>query len=149
MTGVKLQHYLSESGIFTVENVFMVEILDGVIHNRVPTYYKCKVGCMINGVTELNLMKLDVLSHFDVIKVCVGYSVNGEVYKDTIPFEMTDDIRPIYVDFEGWLEDISSCKDFDKLPSKAKEYISFIQMEVNVPITRVSVGPDRLQTIMR
>lgn len=108
-----------------------------------------KYTCMINGVTELNLMKLDVLSHFDVIKVCVGYSINGEVYKDTIPFEMTDDIRPIYVDFEGWLEDISSCKDFDKLPSKAKEYISFIQMEVNVPITRVSVGADRLQTIMR
>jgi hypothetical protein len=44
MTGVKLQHYLSESGIFTIENVFMVEILDGVIHNRVPTYYKCRLG---------------------------------------------------------------------------------------------------------
>jgi adenylosuccinate synthase len=104
---------------------------------------------MINGVTELNIMKLDVLSDFDVIKVCVGYSVGNNVYKDTIPFEMTEDIRPIYVDMKGWNEDITKCKTFDELPQEAKDYISFIQMEVNVPITRVSVGPDRLQTIMR
>jgi len=108
-----------------------------------------KYTCMINGVTELNMMKIDVLSHFDIIKVCIGYIVNGEVYKDTIPFEMTDNIKPIYVDFEGWLQDISNCKTFDELPIKVKEYISFIQMEVNIPITRVSVGPDRTQTIIR
>jgi len=108
-----------------------------------------KYSCMINGVTELNIMKLDVLSDFDVIKICVGYSVSDKVYKDTIPFEMTEDIRPIYVDMKGWNEDITNCKTFDELPQEAKNYISFIQMEVNVPITRVSVGPDRLQTIMR
>jgi adenylosuccinate synthase len=108
-----------------------------------------KYSCMINGVTDLNIMKLDILSHFDVIKVCVGYSVSDKVYKDTIPFEMTEDIRPIYIDMKGWNEDITNCKTFDELPQEAKDYISFIQMEVNVPITRVSVGPDRLQTIMR
>jgi adenylosuccinate synthase len=108
-----------------------------------------KYSCMINGVTDLNIMKLDILSHFDVIKVCVGYSVSDKTYKDTIPFEMTEDIRPIYVDMKGWNEDITNCKTFDELPQEAKDYISFIQMEVNVPITRVSVGPDRLQTIMR
>jgi adenylosuccinate synthase len=108
-----------------------------------------KYACMINGVTELNMMKLDVLSNFDVIKICVGYSLDGEIYKDTIPFEMKDSIRPIYVDMEGWLEDISGCLSYDELPQQAKDYISFIQMEVNVQITRISVGPDRLQTIIR
>jgi len=108
-----------------------------------------KYSCMINGVTDLNIMKLDILSHFDVIKVCVGYSLSDKIYKDTIPFEMTEDIRPIYVDMKGWNEDITNCKTFDQLPQEAKDYISFIQMEINVPITRVSVGPDRLQTIIR
>lgn len=108
-----------------------------------------KYSCMINGVTELNIMKLDILSHFDVIKVCVGYSVGDKVYKDTIPFEMTEDIRPIYIDMKGWNEDITNCKTFDELPQEAKDYISFIQLETNCPITRVSVGPDRIQTIMR
>jgi adenylosuccinate synthase len=108
-----------------------------------------KYSCMINGVTDLNIMKLDILSHFDVIKVCVGYSLSDKIYKDTIPFEMTEDIRPIYVDMKGWNEDITNCKTFDQLPQEAKDYISFIQIEINVPITRVSVGPDRLQTIIR
>jgi len=108
-----------------------------------------KYSCMVNGVTELNIMKLDVLSHFDVIKVCVGYSVGDKVYKDTIPFEMTENIRPIYVDMSGWNEDITGCKTYQQLPQEAKDYISFILTEINIPITRISVGPDRLQTIMR
>lgn len=107
-----------------------------------------KYSCMINGVTELNIMKLDVLSHFDKIKVCVGYKVGSEVYKETIPFDVSSDVKPIYMEFDGWNEDITYCKNFDDLPQKAKDYISFIQMEVKVPITRVSVGPDRNQTII-
>jgi adenylosuccinate synthase len=108
-----------------------------------------KYACMINGVTELNIMKLDILSHFDTIKICTGYNVDGDIYKDTIPFDVSVDIEPIYIEMKGWNVDITECKEFDKLPQEAKDYISFIQLETNVPITRVSVGPDRLQTIMR
>jgi adenylosuccinate synthase len=104
---------------------------------------------MINGVTELNIMKLDILSEFESIKVCVGYNVDGEFYKDTIPFDVSVPIDPIYVELKGWNKDITDCKEFDELPQEAKDYIAFIQLETNVPITRVSVGPDRLQTIMR
>ena len=109
-----------------------------------------KYSCMINGVTELNIMKLDVLSHFETIKVCVGYEYRGEVYKDTIPFDLSDnEIEPIYKELKGWNIDITNCKTYDELPEEAKDYISFILTEVNIPITRISVGPDRLQTIMR
>jgi adenylosuccinate synthase len=109
-----------------------------------------KYSCMINGVTELNIMKLDVLSHFETIKVCVGYNYKGEVYKDTIPFDLSDlDIDPIYKELKGWNVDITNCKNYEELPQEAKDYISFILTEVNIPITRISVGPDRLQTIMR
>jgi adenylosuccinate synthase len=109
-----------------------------------------KYSCMVNGVTELNIMKLDVLSYFKTIKVCVGYNYKGEVYKDTIPFDLSDlDIEPIYKELKGWNVDITNCKNYDELPQEAKDYISFILTEVNIPITRISVGPDRLQTIMR
>jgi adenylosuccinate synthase len=108
-----------------------------------------KYACMINGVTELNIMKLDILSEFETIKVCVGYNVNGEFYKDTIPFDISVPIEPIYVELKGWMNDISNCKTFNELPKEAKDYIAFIQLETNCPITRVSVGPDRIQTIMR
>lgn len=108
-----------------------------------------KYACMINGVTELNIMKLDILSEFETIKVCVGYNVDGEFYKDTIPFDISVPIEPIYVELKGWMKDISNCKTFNELPKEAKDYIAFIQLETNCPITRVSVGPDRVQTIMR
>ena len=109
-----------------------------------------KYSCMINGVTELNIMKLDVLSHFETIKVCVGYNYKGEIYKDTIPFDLSDnEIDPIYKELKGWNIDITNCKTYDELPEEAKDYISFILTEVNIPITRISVGPDRLQTIMK
>ena len=109
-----------------------------------------KYSCMINGVTELNIMKLDVLSHFETIKVCVGYDYRGEIYKETIPFDLSDlDIEPIYKELKGWDVDITNCKTYDELPEEAKDYISFILTEVNIPITRISVGPDRLQTIIK
>jgi adenylosuccinate synthase len=108
-----------------------------------------KYSCMINGVTELNIMKLDVLSYFKTIKVCVGYNYHGEVYKETIPFDLSDgDIDPIYKELSGWNVDISNCKTYDELPQEAKDYVSLILTEVNIPITRISVGPDRLQTII-
>jgi adenylosuccinate synthase len=109
-----------------------------------------KYACMINGVTELNIMKLDILSHFETIKICVGYQYGEEVYKDRIPFDLSDsDIKPIYKELSGWNRDISDCKSFNQLPKEAQDYISEILIEVGIPITRISVGPDRTQTILK
>lgn len=109
-----------------------------------------KYACMINGVTELNLMKLDVLSHFETIKVCIGYNYNGEVYKETIPFDLSDDkLVPIYKDMIGWNVDISNYTKYEDLPQEAKDYITFISTELNIPISTISVGPDRIQTIIK
>jgi adenylosuccinate synthase len=108
-----------------------------------------KYACMINGVTELIMMKGDVLSGFDSIKICTAYKYKGNIITH-FPYNIeSENLEPIYKEFKGWSEDISNCKVFDELPKEAKDYISFIQLETNVPITRVSVGPDRLQTIMR
>ena len=107
-----------------------------------------KYTCMINGVTELNIMKLDILSEFETIKVCVGYSIDGGFYINTIPFDLSVSIEPVYVELKGWNKDISDCKVFEELPKEAKNYIDFIQLETCCPITRISVGPDRLQTII-
>ncbi len=72
------------------------------------------------------------------------------MYKDTIPFDLSDnEIEPIYQELKGWSVDITECKTYEELPKEAKDYIAFILTEVNVPITRISVGPDRLQTIMK
>lgn len=89
-------------------------------------------ACMINGVTKLCLMKIDVLSDFDEIKVCVDYDDKGE---------------PIYKTFEGWNEDISTKKYFDNLPENCKKFVNFVETQMNVKIDIISVGSDRIQTI--
>ena len=90
-----------------------------------------KYSCMINGVTELNLMKLDVLSEMDEIKICVNYE------KDA----------PIYDVFEGWKEDISKIKIFEELPENCKKYVNFVELYMGIKISKISVGSDREQTI--
>jgi adenylosuccinate synthase len=108
-----------------------------------------KYAIMINGVTELNMMKLDVLSGFETIQVCTGYQIGDEIFTETIPFDLSTEIKPILKEFKGWNVDITAIRNFEDLPQLAKDYISFIQLETNKPITRISVGPDRTQTIMR
>jgi adenylosuccinate synthase len=107
-----------------------------------------KYAIMINGVTKLFLTKADVLSGFEKIMVCTAYRINGET-TDQIPFEIDANIEPVYREVEGWSEDISSVREFDKLPSSLKNYISFLEKETGVPVTMVSVGPDREETIIR
>jgi adenylosuccinate synthase len=108
-----------------------------------------KYTCQINGVTELMMMKGDVLSGFDNIKVCIGYKYKGEVITH-FPYNIEpDNLEPIYIGFNGWSEDITKINDFDNLPDELKEYIEFIEKELEVPIKIVSVGPDRTQTILR
>jgi adenylosuccinate synthase len=107
-----------------------------------------KYSCMINGVTELNIMKIDVLSEFNEIKVCTGYLVDGE-FTTNIPYDISD-VIPVYKTFSGWNNiDISNITDFFVLPDACQDYIKFIEKEIGIPITRISVGPDRKQTINR
>lgn len=108
-----------------------------------------KYTCQINGVTELMMMKGDVLSGFDKIMICTGYKYKGEVITH-FPYNIEpENLEPIYIGFDGWLEDITKVTDFDNLPEELKEYIEFIEKELETPIKIVSVGPDRTQTILR
>lgn len=103
--------------------------------------------CMINGVTELSLMKLDVLSDFDTIRICVGYKNESGKIDDRYPFDISDGLEPVYRDFRGWGSDITNCRNYEDLPSEAKAYITFIENHLGIGINRISVGPDREQTI--
>ncbi|MFT4524031.1 MAG: adenylosuccinate synthase [Bacteroidia bacterium] len=102
---------------------------------------------MINGVTELNMMKTDVMDGLETIKICTHYMVNGEK-TDRLPYNIEGDIRPVYKEFKGWNTDVTKCNE-GNMPSELMEYISFIEKETEVPISLVSVGPDRTETIFR
>ena len=107
-----------------------------------------KYSIMLNGVTQLIMLKSDVLDDFDVIKACVGYKINGEE-TDCFPYEIENDIEPIYVELEGWKTDMSKMQKESHFPTKFNAYLDFLEDELEVPIKIVSVGPDREQTILR
>ncbi|RKQ50014.1 adenylosuccinate synthetase [Roseivirga pacifica] len=109
-----------------------------------------KYAIMINGVSQLFMMKADVLSILEEIKVCTHYKLGDGTVTEEIPFQLMDEeITPVYKTFPGWKEDITAVKDFDSMPAELKDYIKFIEEQTGVPITIVSVGPDRTQTILR
>ena len=103
---------------------------------------------MLNGVTQLIMMKSDVLDDFDTIKVCNEYRVNGEVTKD-FPFSVEANVEPVYIEMEGWKTDMTGITSEAEFPAAFKNYIAYIERELGVPVTIVSVGPDRAQTIVR
>lgn len=103
---------------------------------------------MLNGVTKLIMMKSDVMDTFPEVKVCAGYEHNGKVLTD-FPYELNESYKPVYKTFGGWQCDTSKLTSEEALPEALKEYIAFIEGELNVPIAFVSVGPDREQTIIR
>lgn len=103
---------------------------------------------MINGVTELNMMKTDVLDTFDTIKVCTAYKVNGEI-TDKMPFDLNETVEPVYTEMKGWKTDLTKFNNGDELPSELKTYIQFIEEQTGVPVSVVSVGPDREQTLIQ
>ena len=105
-----------------------------------------KYSCMINGITELHMMKLDVLDTFNDIRVCTGYIVDGG---DTsqVPYNYDEIVTPIYEDFDGWHTQVGNMKNYSDLPKNSKEYIEYVEKYVGVPIKLVSVGPDREATI--
>jgi adenylosuccinate synthase len=105
-----------------------------------------KYAIMLNGVTEMIMMKSDVLDAFEIIRVCVGYELNGEVM-ESFPYELTSKLRPIYVDLPGWKTDLTRITRQEDFPDEFEQYIRFIEDETGVPITIASVGPNRDQTI--
>ena len=103
---------------------------------------------MMNGLTDIVITKIDVLTGLEKIKACVGYEIDGKVY-DYIPSDQEDVARakPVYKEFDGWTEDISQMSEYDQLPENAKAYLRFIEEFTGVRISMVSVGPDRVNNI--
>ena len=106
-----------------------------------------RYAIMINGVTQLIMMKSDVLDGFETIRACVAYERNGEILND-VPFD-TEGCTAVYRDLPGWKEDLSKMTSEDQFPQNFKDYIKFLEDELQTPITILSVGPDREQTIIR
>lgn len=107
-----------------------------------------KYAVMINGVTQLIMMKSDVMDAFETIKACVAYKING-VETERFPYSIEGDIEPIYVELPGWQTDMTKMQSENEFPEEFNAYLNFLEAELEVPIKIVSVGPDRAQTIVR
>ena len=108
-----------------------------------------RYGAFLQGATEIALTKLDVLSYMDRIPVCVRYELDGEE-TDSFPFPAAlNDAKPVIEYLDGWKCDISKVRSFDELPAEAREYVLYLQRSIGVPITYVSVGPERESIIIR
>jgi adenylosuccinate synthase len=106
-----------------------------------------KRAIMLNGVTKLDMMKIDVLNEFDEVKVCTHYIVNGEK-TDHLPYNLAEEIKPVYKSFKGWGK-LPAATKYEQYPAELKQYIQFIEEAVGVPVKLVSTGPDRTQTLIR
>jgi adenylosuccinate synthase len=108
-----------------------------------------KYSIMINGVTQLLMMKADVLSIFPEIKICTQYQLSDGTITNTMPYEFVNEkIIPLYTTMKGWNIPLTHIKE-NEIPKELSDYISFLEKELNVPITLISTGPDRSQTIHR
>lgn len=106
-----------------------------------------RYAIMINGVSELSMMKADILSIFNSIKVCTHYIIDGEKVTD-FPYDVNDvEIIPVYEEVPGWNCDLTELDSYESAPQALKDYVSYLEKQLNVPITVVSVGPDRKQTL--
>lgn len=107
-----------------------------------------KYTVMIDGVTDLIMMKSDCLDDFETIKVCTSYKVDG-VETDQVPFDIAAKIKPVYTEFPGWKKDLTGIRKECELPQEFKNYIKFMEDYLGVPISIISLGPDREATIER
>ena len=107
-----------------------------------------KYAIMINGVTKLIMMKSDVLDTFATIKACVAYNINGKITTE-LPYDLVKDVEPVYKEIKGWQTDLTQCTSEEQLPQAFLDYITFLEKELETPISIISVGPDRAQTITR
>ncbi|MFL2695023.1 MAG: adenylosuccinate synthase [Candidatus Actinomarina sp.] len=108
-----------------------------------------KYSVRVNSLTELFITKLDVLSGLEELQLCIGYNTENKVITD-YPYELTtlDSAEPVYETFGGWSDDISSIKNYEDLPENAKTYLKAIEDFIEVPITFISVGPERTENII-
>jgi adenylosuccinate synthase len=108
-----------------------------------------KYAVRINGVTQLMMMKADVLSGIPKLKICTAYNYKGEQITH-LPFNIeAENVTPVYTEMEGWQKDLTGMSEASQLPKTLQAYIAFLEQELEVPISIVSVGPDRTQTIHR
>jgi adenylosuccinate synthase len=108
-----------------------------------------RYACQVNGVTQLMMMKADVLSGFKTLKICTSYNYKGKVIEH-LPYNIeSENVEPIYTEFDGWSEDLTAMEKDSSLPISLMNYIEFLENELKIPIKIVSVGPDRKQTIFR
>lgn len=106
-----------------------------------------RYAAWLNGMTGLALTKLDILDHYEELKICVGYQLpNGDVITDSMPdTSMLYNVQPVYESWEGWQSDTTQCRSWDELPPQAQKYVTRIQELADVQITSISVGPERDQ----
>ncbi len=107
-----------------------------------------KYSIMINGVTQLIMMKSDVMNDFDTVKVAVAYEIGGE-RTTRFPFETEADIKPVYREFPGWKSDLRKVTRYEEFPEAFRNYVEFIEQQTGVPVKIISIGPDRGETIVR
>ncbi len=108
-----------------------------------------KYAVRINGITKLVMMKSDVLSGIEKIKICIEYEMDGKKI-DYFPYSIEkNNVKPVYKEFKGWFEDLTKIENENDFPVNFKNYISYIEKELNIPISIISVGPNRKQTIFR
>lgn len=107
-----------------------------------------KYAIMVNGVTQLIMMKSDVLDSFDTIKACVAYKQNGTEI-DYFPYDINEGIEPVYAEMPGWKTDMTKFTSEEQFPKEFNDYVAFLEKELETPIKIISIGPDREQTIVR
>ncbi|MCR5732199.1 MAG: adenylosuccinate synthase [Sphaerochaetaceae bacterium] len=106
-------------------------------------------ACYMNGITDLALTKLDILDSFPIIKVCVGYMIDGEYYTYLPDTLFQEKAKPVYEEYVGWMSDTSKARKWEDLPERAQNFVLMIEKKLNTKITYVSVGPERDQLIVR
>ena len=107
-----------------------------------------KYTVLLDGVTDLIMMKADCLDSFDTVKVCTSYRVDGKE-TDRLPFDLSAGVEPVYTEFPGWKEDITKVRRYEDFPEAFKNYVAFIEKETGCPIRIISVGPDRSEIVIR
>jgi adenylosuccinate synthase len=107
-----------------------------------------KYACMLNGVTHLMLMKIDVMNEFETIKLCEEYIIDGE-HTMELPFDMEQEMEPVYSSYKGWQQSVEGIDRYENLPENMKQYISKLEEKTGLPIVLVSTSPNRKDTIIR
>ncbi|GAA4848627.1 adenylosuccinate synthase [Algivirga pacifica] len=108
-----------------------------------------KYAVMINGATELFMMKADVLNSFEEIKICTAYKLKDGSTTEEVPYDLEDVDSPVYETLKGWNTEVDHTKNFNDLPKELLDYVAFIESYIGVPVTMVSLGPDRTETVMK